>query len=182
VPMMLGAQWAMAVPLVQILALAYLASAMLSSTTCLLIALEQVKALALFTWAQVALFVALAWGLFADADALQIAGLRLLVSAISDLAFAALLLHVFRPLRLPELLRGVLRPLQASACMAAGLLLLQHYWTTPDAPTLLLTQILSGAALYSAAMLWLWHAAGQPDGAEAYLLGHLKAALKTALK
>lgn len=180
--LMLGPQWAMAVPFVQILALAYLASAMLSSTTCLLIALQRVKVLALFTWAQVALFVVLAFGLLEGAQALQVAWLRLAVSLISDLAFAALLLHVFEPLRLHELLRGVLRPLQAAACMAAGLLLLQGHWASADSAALLLTQVLSGAALYSLALVLLWLAAGQPEGAEAYMLGHLKAALKTALK
>lgn len=182
VPLMLGAQWSVAVPFVQILAIAYLASAMLSSTTCLLIALERVRALALFTWAQVALFVALALSAFAGAHALQVAWLRLLVSVASDIALAALLLHVFKPLRLPELLRGVLRPLLAAACMAAGLLLMDGLWTIFDTPTVLVVKILTGAALYSATLVLLWHTSGQPDGAEAYLLGHLKAALKTALK
>jgi O-antigen/teichoic acid export membrane protein len=178
--LMLGAQWAMAIPFVQILAVAYLASAMLSSTTCLLIALERVKVLALFTWAQVGFFAALAFGAFSAAQALQVAWLRLAVSVLSDLAFAALLLHVFEPLRLHELLRGVLRPVLAALCMAAGLLLLEGHWATTDAITLLVAKILTGAALYSASLALLWHAAGQPEGAEAYLLGHLKAVLKTA--
>lgn len=180
VPLMLGMQWASAVPFVQILAVAYLASAMLSSTTCLLIALERVKVLALFTWAQVALFAALALGVFAGAHAMQVAWLRLAVSAISDLAFAALLLHVFTPLRLHELLRGVLRPVLSALCMAACLLLLDGHWEHADALSALVVKMLAGAAIYSATLVLLWHAAGQPDGAEAYLLGHLKAALKTA--
>jgi O-antigen/teichoic acid export membrane protein len=178
--LMLGAQWTIAVPFVQILAVTYLASALLSSTTCLLIALERVKVLALFTWAQVALFVLLAFGLFSGALAMQVAWLRLVVSAVSDLAFAALLLHVFEPLRLHDLLRGVLRPVLAALCMAAGVLVLQAQWPDADTLALMLAKILAGAILYSAALALLWHAAGQPEGAETYLLGHLKAALKTA--
>lgn len=180
--LMLGAQWSMAIPFVQILAVAYLASAMLSSTTCLLIALERVKVLALFTWAQVGLFAALAFGVFSGAQALQVAWLRLGVSAVSDLAFAALLLQVFEPLRLQELLRGVLRPVLAALCMAAGLALLEGHWVQADLLALLLAKMLAGAALYSASLLLLWQAAGQPDGAEAYLLGQLKAAFKTAFQ
>lgn len=179
---MLGPQWAMAVPFVQILALANLASAMLSSTTCLLIALEQVRVLALFTWAQVALFVLLAFGLSGAAQALQVAWLRLLVSALSDLALASLLLQVFEPLHLHELLRGVLRPVLAALAMAAGVLLLEAQWVQPDTLALLIAKIVCGVVAYSAALALLWHAAGQPDGAEAYLLGHLKAVFKTAFQ
>jgi lipopolysaccharide exporter len=53
IALMLGDKWLMAVPLVQIFALAYLAEAMLSSATYLMITLDHVKTLALFTcrWA-----------------------------------------------------------------------------------------------------------------------------------
>ncbi len=181
VPLMLGPQWAMAIPLVQILAIACLANAVLSSATCLLITLERVKVLALFTWAQVALFAGLAFGLFAGAHALQVAWLRLAVSLVSDLAFMAVLVHVFKPLRMADLLRGVLRPVLAALGMAAGLQLLEGHWGQTSAPAVLATKVLLGAALYSAAVLLLWLAAGQPEGAESTLLGHLKAAHKTAL-
>jgi O-antigen/teichoic acid export membrane protein len=178
VPLMLGPQWSMAIPLVQILAVAYLASAMLSSSTCLFITLERVKALALFIWAQVGLFALLAFGLFAQAQAQQVAWLRLAVSMLSDLALAALLLQVFKPLRLRELLAGVLRPLLATATMAAGLWLLQLQWglteTTQGSELLLGAKVAIGAVLYAGTILLLWQAAGQPEGAEAYLLAQLK--------
>ena len=178
VPLMLGPQWSMAVPLVQILSLAYLASAMLSSSTCLFITLERVKALALFIWAQVGLFALLAYGLYVQAQALQVAWLRLAVSLVSDLALAGLLLRVFEPLRLPELLAGVLRPVLATAAMAAGLWLLDWYLAraaiAPGSALLLGAKVAAGAALYAGSILLLWQAAGRPEGAEAYLLAQFK--------
>lgn len=176
VPLMLGPQWAMAIPFVQILSVAYLASAMLSSTTCLLITLEQVKALALFVWGQVGVFALLAFGVFSGLQALEVAWLRLGVSLASDLALACLLVRVFAPLRLAELLRGVLRPLIGAACMAAVLLWLQSQWSDAALPALLLAKVLVGACVYSTAVALLWHLAGRPPGAEAYVLAHLQTA------
>ena len=182
VPLMLGPQWTMAVPMVQVLAVAYLASAMLSSTTCLFITLERVKALALFVWAQVGLFVLLAFVVFPSAQAMQVAWLRLAVSMVSDLALVALLLHVFKPLCLRDMLAGVLRPLLATAAMAAGLWLLdlrRGQAGATFAPQAMLTaKVVAGAALYTSTLVLLWHTAGQPAGAEAYVLDHLKAALR----
>jgi hypothetical protein len=76
----------------------------------------------------------------------------------------------------------VLRPLLAALCMACGLLLLEGHWPWSGALPQLLAKMLTGAALYSAALAALWHAAGQPDGAESYLRGHMQAALRTASK
>jgi lipopolysaccharide exporter len=178
VPLMLGNAWALAVPLVQILAVAYLASAMLSSATYLLITLDQVKVLALFTWAQVAVFAGLAFWLFPGAAALQVAWLRLGVCLASDMAFVALLLRVFAPLTLHDLVRGVVRPLAGACAMAAGLLLLEPHWGTAPLHTTLLAKMLAGALIYTATVALLWRAAGQPAGAESYLLKHLTQTLK----
>lgn len=178
VTLMLGEQWQLAVPLVQIFAIAYLASAMLSCATYLLITLDRVKTLALFTWGQVALFSALAVLLFPGARALEMAWLRLAVCLASDLVFVWLLLRIFAQLSLGDVVRGVHRPMLATGAMAAGLVLLDNTWASPALHYALLAKIAIGALLYCAAVLLLWRAAGQPAGAESFLLEKARALLK----
>ena len=187
VPLMLGQQWAGAVPLVRILALAYLASAMLYSTTCLFITLERVRVLALFIWAQVAVFALLAFGIFGVAQAEQVAWLRLGVGIVCDMGLVALLLHVFEPLRLRDMREGVQRPVLATLAMAAGLWLLDLHWAADPGDTTVLagyarlaTTVLVGSVLYGSTLALLWRLGGQPAGAEAYVLGHLKTMARLA--
>ncbi len=170
IDLMLGEPWRMAVPFVRIFALAYLASAMLSSANALMITLDQVRTLALFTWAQVLLFAGLALWAMPEAQAMQIAWLRLGVCVGSDLMFVALLLRVFALLRPRDLLRSVMRPLLGACVMAAGLCALSAFWSAPSTLVALLTKTLAGALLYSASVALLWHSAGRPKGAESFLL------------
>jgi O-antigen/teichoic acid export membrane protein len=174
VAMMLGDKWLLAVPLVQIFALAYLAEAMLSSATFLMITLDQVRTLALFAWFQVGAFAVLAFFAFPGALALQIAWLRLLLSAISGVVFVWLLLRVFARLHWNELIRGVLRPLTAACAMSAGLLLASSLWAPLTLAFALLLKVLLGAVLYTSAVATLWYAAGTPTGPESYLLAYFK--------
>lgn len=178
VALLLGDKWLMTVPFVQIFAVAYLASAMLSSATNLMITLDHVKTLALFTWAQVGLFVLLAYAVFPNAGALQIAWLRLMVSAVSDAAFVWLLLRVFAPLHLSDLVRGIVRPLIAVAAMGVCLQGLNAVWTPHSLPLALITKALVGALIYSTAIATLWWTAGRPAGAESYLFEKLRSGLK----
>lgn len=175
--LMLGEKWLMAVPFVQIFAVASLATAMLSSATYLMITLGHVKALALFAWAQVVLFATLAFAIFPSFGALQIAWLRLWVSVASDLIFAGLLLHFFSPLRLVDLARGVLRPMLAVGAMAACLQALGALWVSPSPLVSLAAKTLAGACVYTTTLLASWWLAGRPAGAEFYLLNTLKKAL-----
>jgi O-antigen/teichoic acid export membrane protein len=173
VTVMLGPKWAMAVPFIQILAVAYLASAMLSCATSLLITLEKIRVLAVFSWVQALVFATLAFWLFAGAAAQQVAWLRLAMSVATDLAFMALVLHYFKPVRLHDLLRSVVRPLLAACAMACGLLMLEDHWGSTAVQLILPAKILTGAALYGAAIALQWLAAGQPEGAEAHVLRYL---------
>jgi lipopolysaccharide exporter len=178
IALMLGDKWLMAVPLVQIFALAYLAEAMLSSATYLMITLDHVKTLALFTWVQVGVFSILAFIALPGAAALQIAWLRLLLSVVSGVAFVWLLLRIFVPLRWTDLLRGVVRPLCAACAMVAGVQAIHTVWTSPHLPLTLLVKTLAGATLYTVSVVLLWCAAGRPAGAESYLLGYFTGPLK----
>ena len=179
ISLMLGDKWLIAVPFVQIFAVASLASAMLSSATFLMITLEHVKALALFTWMQVGLFATLVFWFFPGAGALQIAWLRLLVSGASDILFVALLLRLFAPLRLVDLLRGLVRPLLAVAAMVLTLTAFDMGGLASTSATVaLLGKTLLGAAVYSSAVIALWWMSGRPDGAESFLLSCIHRALR----
>jgi O-antigen/teichoic acid export membrane protein len=182
VALMLGDKWLMAVPLVQIFALAYLAEAMLSSATYLMITLDHVKTLALFTWVQVCVFAGLAFIAFPAFGALQIAWLRLLLSGLCGLAFVCLLLRVFKPLHWKDLLRGVVRPLCAAGVMVTGLQAITPLWAHAPVAQALPGKVLLGAVLYATAIAILWSAAGRPGGAESYLLEHFTGPLKRKLQ
>ncbi len=177
IALMLGDKWLMAVPFVQIFAVASLASAILSSATYLMITLDHVKALALFSWLQVALFASFAFVVFPSFGALQIAWLRLWVSAASDAIFIGMLLHFFAPLRLGDLARGAIRPVLAASAMAACLQLLDNFWTSPSPLVSLLLKTLLGACVYTTAIVCLWWVAGRPAGAESFFLSSLKRVL-----
>ena len=174
VTLMLGEKWLMAVPLVQILALAYLAEAMLSSAGYLMITLAQVKTLALFAWVQVGVFAVFVFFAFPGALALQIAWLRLLLSVISGVAFVWLLLRVFAPLRWKDLLRGTVRPLAAACAMSAGLVLVNMLWLATPLALALLVKVMLGALLYAGTIALMWYAVGTPVGPESYLLAYFK--------
>lgn len=172
--LMLGEKWLIAVPFVQIFAVASLATAMLSSANYLMITLGHVKALALFSWAQVVLFALLAFALFPSFGARQIAGLRLWVSIASDVLFAALLLRFFPALRLMDLVRGVVRPVLAVGAMAICLQALGALWASPSPLVSLAAKTLLGVGVYTTMVVLLWWAAGRPAGAEICVLNALK--------
>lgn len=176
ISLMLGERWLMAVPFVQIFAVASLATAMLSSATYLMITLNHVKALAIFSWMQVALFAILAFAVFPSFGALQVAWLRLGVSAASDAIFVGMLLHFFVPLKLSDLARGVIRPLLAVGAMAVGLQTLDAVWDSPSPLASLAAKALLGAFIYSAVILALWWVVGRPGGAESFFLSYIKKA------
>lgn len=174
VALMLGAKWVMAVPLIQIFALAHLAEAMLSSASYLMITLDQVRTLALFAWAQVSVFAFLVFIVFPEALVLQIAWLRLLLSMASGVTFVWLLLRVFAPLRWRDLLHGVARPLAAACAMSIGLLLVNGLWAAPQLALALFLKVLLGALLYIGSVYAIWRAVGMPVGPESYLLAYFK--------
>lgn len=174
ISLMLGEKWLMAVPFVQLLALASLANAILSSGSYLMITLGHVKALAIYSWVQVCLFSVLAFGVFPSAGALQVAWLRLLVSAVSLVIFSWLLLRLFAPLRLSELGRGIVRPLIAVGAMALCIQTLGAVWTVPALLPSLIVKMLLGALVYTTVIVALWWAMGKPDGAESFLLANIK--------
>lgn len=177
ITLMLGEKWLLAVPFMQIFAVAYLASAMLSSASYLMITLDHVKALALFSWVQVGMFAMAAIWIFPAARALEIAWLRLAVSVASDAVFIWLLLRLFPPLKLLDLARGAVRPLLGVVAMVVGLHLFGQSGAALAPWTALVAKTLVGALVYTLVVLGLWWAGGRPPGAETFILDNLRKAL-----
>jgi O-antigen/teichoic acid export membrane protein len=176
VRVLLGERWLEAVPFVQILALVSVAQALTTSGGYVLIVLGRIRNLVLLTWTQVLLFVACAFLLIPEQEALAIAWLRLLVAAAGTCVAFWLLLSAFPIVRGQEIFRTSIRPLAGAAAMAAALLLLPFPTDFPVSVSLAL-KIAIGALVYVCSVLGTWWLAGRPDGAESSLLRQARIAL-----
>lgn len=172
VPLLLGAQWSIAIPIVQLLALVNVALALTYSSGYLLLALGRVRLQAIISWTQFALLLSLTVLVFPDSNAAGIANIRLIVSVITMVLLLALVLQAVPNLKLTDLLAHTWRPLIAS-CAMAGLLLMLKLPENWPAVVQLITEIVLGGATYAFAILLLWRISGWCDGAENYLLNTL---------
>lgn len=173
VPLLLGPQWMATIPLIQILALINIATALTHSSSYLLLALGRVRIQAMFAWLQFALLASLVILAFPTAEAEAIARIRLGVATAGMLAFLAMALHAVPGLRWRDFWASTWRPALATAAMAAML----TWW--PVAPTLplalrLAAEVGAGGTAYAATILLLWWLSGCRGGAERYLLDKLR--------
>ncbi len=167
--LLLGPNWQQAVPFVQILALISIAQALTTSGMYVLLSLGRARINALFVWAQVILFGALALTPFIEHRALDVAQLSLFVAALSLWLQFWLLTRSLRQLKIREILAVSIRPLVASTAMAAALFYFSQLLSLP----LVLqfgAKVLLGAIIYCVSMYLLWVIAGRPKGAETYVL------------
>jgi lipopolysaccharide exporter len=179
VPLLLGPQWAAAVPLVQTLALFNALAALTNGCSYLLLAMGHVRALALAAWLQFALLVGLAVLAFPSAGGEGVALIRLAAGGCGALLLWALVLRIQRQLRPGDVASALWRPLLASGMMALAL----SGWlpsTNIGQPFVgLVADIAFGALVYVGVLLIAWRLSGWADGAEAYLLE--KSGLKSRL-
>lgn len=173
VQVLLGEKWLAAVPFVQLFALMSFLQAITTGGHYVLITLGKVRLMAAASWFQVALFAFLALIAFPRAGALEIAELRLAVSAAGFLVFVVFLLRHLETVSLKDVIASILRPLLAVAVMVLCVIAVDRIAPlTPAA--LLLAKVLAGAASYAAAISLLWRLSGRRAGAEAYLLEKLR--------
>jgi len=169
VPLLLGAQWLMAIPLVQILSLMSIGGALAHGSGYLLLTLGKVRLLAIVSWVQFALLSSLLLFVFPNSNAEEIAGIRLTVSFAGMAVVLGFVLREMRSIRLLDLISNTWRPAVATALMTALL-----YFTKPPTHFSLVVQLLGqialGAIAYGATVLAFWRLSGCPEGAESYLL------------
>jgi O-antigen/teichoic acid export membrane protein len=172
VPVLLGAQWAASIPLLQALALIGVATALTHSSTYLLLALGRVRLQAAFVWAHFAVLAGLLVFGVPGADPQAVAWTRLVVAVLAAAAFLWLATLATPAVQAVDLVRHTWRPLAATALMAGALYALPLPTTWPAAMRLV-AAIGTGVLLYAVALYTLWRAAGGPEGAERYVLGKL---------
>lgn len=179
VRVLLGDKWLMAVPFIQMLAIANLFIALAHSAGYALLALGRVKLLAAVSWGQALLFISAAVLFMPKAGADTLALIRLIVAAAGSSALVLIVLQQIKALRARALLGALARPLVAAGLMATllGVLIphlkgMSYFWR-------LLIEVGAGGIVYVTLIMLMWFFMKNPDGAEAYILKNL---LKRQLK
>lgn len=171
VQLLVGDNWLAAVPFIQWLALASALVAIVTNGGYVLIALGELRTLALYSWSRVALFALIVFLVLPDAGATEVIWVRAALAVLNAIAFTWVLRR-----RLPvgwlEMLDGLYRPVAATAAMALCIVALDHATALPLAAALP-AKIVMGALVYGVAVVSLWWLAGRPQGAEHYFLDKL---------
>jgi O-antigen/teichoic acid export membrane protein len=169
VPVVLGAKWIDATPLVVWMALNAATAAVLSGTPILL----DVKGLpavgARIQWSRFAIFTAMIFAVaWTTHSVMAVVETRLIVSA---LFIPSVIFAVRHTTGVPgiDYARAMWRPCAAGAVMALAIFAVDSVlpWT---GLVRLLIDMLVGASVYVGAVLALWHASGRPESAEADVL------------
>ncbi len=177
VELLLGRNWAEAVPFLQILAFASLAAALSHTATYLLTSLGRLRFLAANAWLQVGVFVILVSLAVPPEDIQSIAWTRVLVGTLSTVVvLAAIWRHGVAGVG--DLMRAAWRPLAATAVMSVAVWATRQVMLPPAMA--LLVSVACGTLAYTGAVLVFWRAAGNPNGAEAALIAEWRRLVRRA--
>lgn len=176
----LGDEWVEATPLIRILALAGIATALQTNFSYVYLAVGSPRTTTTLTGAYLAVLIpalvacSLTWGVIGAAWAYL--GTALLFTPVNYLILMKILNVAAK-----EILAAVWRPLVATGAMA--LLLNALVNATQASPVLQLALAVAlGSFSYSATVLILWYLSGRPDGSERFLLDKTMPKLRTALR
>lgn len=167
VGLLLGPKWVSAVPLLQTLALGYALLAIQSSAWYVSITLGQERRCAAVSWSQILLFVLIVWLALPGAQAEEIAGVRVGVSAFGLGLQLWITAQALGNLHLRELIAGLWR-----SAVAIALTVLCLSWAAWPQLHVALSLTLKSAiavACYGISIWLLWLASGRPDGAERFI-------------
>lgn len=178
---LLGEKWLPAVPFVQVLALVGAIQAITTSGGYVLITLGRMSQVALIAWGQIGLFVLGAFAAMPQADAGNIALIRLATVGAGLGVVLWFLMRALPNIGLRNIIGTISRPLLAVGAMAGVLYEVNAMLALGPLP-MLITKVVLGASAYIAAIVTLWRIAGKPDGSESYALGKLKVASTQFMK
>lgn len=176
VPVALGPTWVFVIPLIQILAFSNIIQSIGSSGNYVLIALGKIRFLAIISWFQIAIFLAGFFAIGSHKSIEIVAAVRLLAIGLSLWCTFVILIGNIPGLSVKSLAATTIRPAVGCAAMAAALLTIDVYISLSLVP-LLITKILVGAVVYIGVVIFAWHLAGRPPGAETYILEKAKATI-----
>lgn len=165
---LLGPGWAAAVPVVQVLSLVNVVSAMNHGPGYLLLSSGRVQLLALVAWLQLLVFVVVLFALAPLGEVRDFAVIRLVaVVTCFGVVIGAVKVN-FSFVRYVDLLSVVANPIAATAVMVFVLYAVS--WPSFPPLALLAMKVMTGAATYVGAILLIWQLRGRREGAESYLL------------
>ena len=179
VPIMLGAKWAGAVPILVPLALAFGANALMHAGGYLLTSLGRYRAQSLLQWSAALTLALLVFVIFPSADATRIAWFRTGLAIVSVAAIAVLSLSCLPGLGLRDLLASIRRPVLATFAMSAAVALIAGPGAALPAWAALGLKVVTGVATYGGALLILWQVEGRPEGAESWVFARLRSSTPT---
>lgn len=177
VHVLLGEKWLFIAPFIQVLALANVVEAITTSSGYVFMTLAKVRLSAMINWVQAFLFVAGAFLLFPEADAIQIGWLRVLTVVLGLVLSVWILLQTLENICLADIFRTVSRPLLGTGAMALAVTCAGDMLQLAPLAALIV-KISIGLVVFPVAVLLLWWMAGRPSGAEAYLLNKLVSRLR----
>ncbi len=166
---LLGPNWGLVAPLIQIMAYTNLLISLAHSGSYALLATGKVKLLAIVTWLQTILFLGTVIWLFPQSDATDIATIRVFVVAVGSATLISIVLVQIKTLSAGTYFKPMIRPLFATFTMAFVLVNL-HPELVQMMPILrLIIEIFVGCIAYTGSIIFLWLLFGRPEGAESYL-------------
>ncbi|NEX64129.1 lipopolysaccharide biosynthesis protein [Noviherbaspirillum galbum] len=169
VALLLGEQWSMVVPFIQIMGFINIAGALNASPVYLFLTLGKARISAIHSWSQVLLLLVAVLLIVPGAGALQISELRLGVAVAGFFVMMFFVYRSFPAWSIMDMLATVWRPCTASLVMAGVLLHLPDVSGYPLSLQVAF-KIASGVMAYSLSLLVLWYFARSDDGAESYVL------------
>ena len=187
VHVLLGAKWAAAVPLIQVLGVYGIVRAAGSNTGAVYLALGQPQLLTYLTLLFLSVLFPALWWLVSAYGAIG-AAYAVLLAATMQLPFAFGVVMRQLGVGIGALASVVWRPVVAGLLMAAAIIVVRSGWIAENAsqPPGFLVQLLTlvpmGAATYAIAVLGFWYLNGRPDGGESKLLALAAVALSKLRK
>ena len=168
VPVLLGVRWASAIPFLQVLALAAVVEAIMTSPGYVILTLGRFKQVTAVVWCQVAVFVALALWWIPERNAVLIATARVIAVLVGMGIYLTLVRRVLPGLGMRELAAGTWRPLTAVAATATVVLQAGGQFPAQPLPALAL-KLAACTVVYTGTVYLLWLLQGRPRGAEVYI-------------
>lgn len=170
VPLLLGAQWHAAIPLIQVLGFVGVATSMVHSGHYALLALGRVKALSIFTVGRFLVLLAILVVAFPRAGAQEVAELRLAVAFVALLGVQFLVRALVPGLGLMAVFTEAWRPVVGALVMVPAVLVAGTVASALPDVLILAIKVLVGVVTYALVVAVTWQMVGHPAGAESYVL------------
>lgn len=175
---LLGEKWLPAATYAQVIGVASIALALCHSSVYMLSAMGEMKKVAAYNWAKVAMLVLLVTVAFPSDGARGVA-LAYLVTAFGGLlVIQGLARRVLPGFGGWAFVQDVWRPLVATGSMVVSVLFVAGQLDEAARIVRLAATVVTGVATYVASVALLWRVAGSPSGAETYVIGKLASARK----